>query len=62
MTNKVVKNSVKIALGFQKYLEVGNIHAYRDWGHAKDYVKAMHKILNYKNLMIGLLQRVKQDL
>ncbi len=48
VTNKVVKNSVKIALGLQKYLEVGNINAYRDWGHAKDYVKAMHKIVNYK--------------
>tara|TARA_B110000196_G_scaffold33903_1_gene25556 strand:- start:1696 stop:2688 length:993 start_codon:yes stop_codon:yes gene_type:complete len=48
VTNKVVKNSVRIALGFQKTLEVGNIHAYRDWGHAKDYVKAMHKIINYK--------------
>ena len=48
VTNKVVKNSVRIALGFQKYLEVGNIHAYRDWGHAKDYVIAMQKILNYK--------------
>ncbi|MFL2886649.1 MAG: GDP-mannose 4,6-dehydratase [Candidatus Pelagibacter sp.] len=48
VTNKVVKNSVKIYLGLQEKLEVGNIHAYRDWGHAKDYVKAMNKILNYK--------------
>ena len=48
VTNKVVKNSVKISLGLQKLLEVGNIHSYRDWGHAKDYVKAMNKILNYK--------------
>lgn len=48
VTNKVVKNSVKISLGLQKLLEVGNIHSYRDWGHAKDYVRAMSKILNYK--------------
>ena len=48
VTNKVVKNSVKISLGLQKFLEVGNINSYRDWGHAKDYVRAMHKILNYK--------------
>ena len=48
VTNKVVKNSVKISLGLQKLLEVGNIHSYRDWGHAKDYVRAMNKILNYK--------------
>ena len=48
VTNKVVKNSVRIALGLQKTLEVGNIHAYRDWGHAKDYVRAMNMIINYK--------------
>lgn len=48
VTNKVVKTAVRIKLGLQKNLEVGNIHAYRDWGHAKDYVKAMNLILNYK--------------
>ena len=48
VTNKVVKNSVKISLGLERFLEVGNIYSYRDWGHAKDYVRAMNKILNYK--------------
>jgi GDPmannose 4,6-dehydratase len=48
VTNKVVKTAVRIKLGLQKTLEVGNIHSYRDWGHAKDYVKVMNLILNHK--------------
>ena len=28
-------------------MELGNLDSYRDWGHSKDYVKAMHKILNH---------------
>jgi GDPmannose 4,6-dehydratase len=34
-----------IALGKQKYLYLGNLNSQRDWGHAKDYVEAMWKIL-----------------
>jgi GDPmannose 4,6-dehydratase len=45
VTNKVVKAAVMISLGLQKELELGNMDAYRDWGHSKDYVKAMHLIL-----------------
>ena len=44
VTNKVVKAAVKIKLGLQDKLELGNMDAYRDWGHSKDYVKAMHLI------------------
>ena len=44
VTNKVVKAAVRIKLGLQDKLELGNMDAYRDWGHAKDYVKAMHLI------------------
>ena len=47
VTNKVVKAAVKIKLGLQKDLELGNLDAYRDWGHSKDYVKAMHLIINH---------------
>ena len=32
----------------QKKLELGNLDAYRDWGHSKDYVEAMHRIINHK--------------
>jgi GDPmannose 4,6-dehydratase len=45
VTNKVVKAAVMISLGLQKELELGNMDAYRDWGHSKDYVRAMHLIL-----------------
>ena len=47
VTNKVVKSAVKIKLGLQNTLELGNMDSYRDWGHSKDYVKAMHMILNH---------------
>jgi GDPmannose 4,6-dehydratase len=45
VTNKVVKAAVSIKLGLEDKLELGNMDAYRDWGHSKDYVKAMHLIL-----------------
>lgn len=45
VTNKVVKGAVEIKLGMQKELSLGNLDATRDWGHAKDYVKAMWMIL-----------------
>ncbi len=45
VTNKVVKTAVKIKLGLENKLELGNLDSFRDWGHSKDYVKAMHLIL-----------------
>tara|TARA_R100000951_G_C2649506_1_gene183873 strand:+ start:2747 stop:3721 length:975 start_codon:yes stop_codon:yes gene_type:complete len=48
VTNKVVKAAVRIKLGLQDKLELGNMDAYRDWGHSKDYVKAMHLIVQQK--------------
>jgi GDPmannose 4,6-dehydratase len=45
VTNKVVKAAVRIKLGLQDELELGNMDAYRDWGHSKDYVRAMHLIM-----------------
>jgi GDPmannose 4,6-dehydratase len=47
VTNKVVKTAVEIKLGLKDKLELGNMDSYRDWGHSKDYVKAMHAILNH---------------
>jgi GDPmannose 4,6-dehydratase len=46
VTNKVVKTAVRIKLGLESNLELGNMDSYRDWGHSKDYVKAMHLIIN----------------
>jgi GDPmannose 4,6-dehydratase len=45
VTNKVCKEAVKIKLGLSSELKLGNLDASRDWGHAKDYVKAMWLIL-----------------
>ena len=45
VTNKVVKAAVRISLGLQEKLNIGNLDATRDWGHAKDYVEAMWMIL-----------------
>lgn len=47
VTSKVVKGAVEIKLGYYDKLEMGNLDSYRDWGHSKDYVKAMHMILNH---------------
>jgi GDPmannose 4,6-dehydratase len=45
VTNKVVKSAVEIRLGILDKLELGNMDAYRDWGHSYDYVRAMHLIV-----------------
>lgn len=47
VTNKVVKAAVRIKLGLQEKLELGNMDSYRDWGHSKDYVRAMHLMLQH---------------
>ena len=47
VTNKVVKTAVRIKKGLENNLALGNLDAYRDWGHAKDYVRAMHMIINH---------------
>ena len=45
VTNKVVKEAVKIKLGLSNELKLGNLDSSRDWGHAKDYVEAMWLML-----------------
>jgi GDPmannose 4,6-dehydratase len=45
VTNKVVKEAVKIKYGLSTELKLGNLEATRDWGHAKDYVEAMWLLL-----------------
>ncbi len=47
VTNKVVRGAVAIKKGIEDKLELGNMDSYRDWGHSKDYVKAMHMIINH---------------
>ncbi|WP_109695026.1 GDP-mannose 4,6-dehydratase [Chitinophaga deserti] len=45
VTRKITRGVAKIGLGMQDKLFMGNLDAKRDWGHAKDYVKAMWLIL-----------------
>lgn len=45
VTNKVVLGAVKIFLNQEKNIKLGNLDAYRDWGHAKDYVDAMWRMI-----------------
>jgi len=45
VTRKIVMGLCKIYLGIEKKLYLGNLNARRDWGHAKDYVEGMWKIL-----------------
>ncbi len=47
VTRKITRAACRIALGLQKSLFMGNIDAKRDWGHAKDYVKAMWLMLQH---------------
>ena len=49
VTRKIVIALCKIKHGMQKRLHLGNISAKRDWGHAKDYVEAMWKMLQQKS-------------
>lgn len=48
VTNKVAKESARLKLGYTDKLVLGNTQSTRDWGHAKDYVRAMWMILQHE--------------
>jgi len=48
LTMKVINGVKDIVAGKKEYIEVGNIYSLRDWGHAKDYVRGMWKMLQKK--------------
>ena len=48
VTKKIIQGLVRIKVGLQKKLTLGNLYAVRDWGHAKDYAISMWKILQHK--------------
>ncbi len=48
VTSKVVRAACEIKLGKRDRLELGNMDSSRDWGHSRDYVRAMVMILNHK--------------
>ena len=45
VTRKITSHAAKIKLGLEKEIHLGNIESLRDWGHARDYVKAMWLML-----------------
>lgn len=47
VTRKITRAVARIGLGMQSKLMLGNLSAKRDWGHAKDYVDAMWRILQH---------------
>ena len=47
VTKKIIQGLTRIKQGKQKILVLGNLYAKRDWGHAKDYVESMWKILQH---------------
>ncbi len=65
VTSKVIKGAVLIKLGRLSHLEMGNLDAFRDWGHSRDYVRAMHLILNHDQpddfvVATGITRSVRQ--
>ncbi|HUR09937.1 MAG TPA: GDP-mannose 4,6-dehydratase [Flavitalea sp.] len=48
VTRKITRGVAKISMKLQDKIFLGNLHAQRDWGHAKDYVEAMWLILQQK--------------
>lgn len=47
VTQKIVHAAVRIKLGLQKDVSLGNLEAFRDWGHAKDYARAQMMIIEH---------------
>ncbi len=47
VTRKITRGVARIVLGLEQKLWLGNLNAKRDWGHAKDYVEAMWRILQH---------------
>jgi GDPmannose 4,6-dehydratase len=64
VTRKITRAVAKIALGLQDTLYLGNLDAQRDWGHAKDYVEGMWRILQQEQpedfvLATGITTRIR---
>ncbi|PQA53178.1 GDP-mannose 4,6-dehydratase [Siphonobacter curvatus] len=65
VTRKITRAVAAIGLGMQKCLYLGNLNAERDWGHAKDYVEAMWRILQQETpedyvIATGVTTRVRE--
>ena len=60
VTKKIIMGLCRIKMGKQKKLFLGNLSAKRDWGHAKDYVVAMWKMLQKKKPQDYVISTGKQ--
>lgn len=65
VTRKITRAVAKIAYNMEDRLILGNLNAERDWGHAKDYVRAMHLILQHEKpedfvIATGMVHTVRQ--
>jgi GDP-mannose 4,6-dehydratase len=65
VTRKITRGVARIALGMQDKIYLGNLDAQRDWGHAKDYVEAMWRILQQPKpedyvIATGVTTRVRE--
>ena len=65
VTRKITLAAVRISMGIQNKLYLGNLNAMRDWGYAKDYVKCMWLMLQYKTpedfiIATGKMHSVKE--
>ena len=65
VTRKITRAAARIAMGMQEKLFLGNLSSQRDWGHAKDYVRAMYLILQQDTpddyvIATGITTRVRE--
>ncbi len=65
VTRKITRAAARIAMGMQEKLFLGNLSSQRDWGHAKDYVRAMYLILQQDKpddyvIATGITTRVRE--
>jgi GDPmannose 4,6-dehydratase len=47
VTRKITSQAARISLGLDDQIRLGNLEARRDWGHAREYVQAMWRMLNH---------------
>ena len=47
MTRKITRGASRIKLELQEKLSLGNLDSMRDWGHSRDYMRAVHLILQH---------------
>lgn len=65
VTRKITRGASRIKLGLQDKLSLGNLDALRDWGHSRDYMRAVHMILQHDDpddfvIATGIYHTVKE--